>query len=84
MSLSGGQKQRVAIASVVSAKPKLICFDEPTSGMDYNNMIKISNLIKKISKNNIIFIVSHDYEFLNKTVNKLLNMQEYSIYYEKI
>lgn len=49
MSLSGGQKQRVAIASVICKNSSFVYFDEPTSGMDYNNMIKIANLIKEIS-----------------------------------
>ena len=66
MSLSGGQKQRVAIASVLCKNSKLLFFDEPTSGMDYYNMMNISHLINKCKNNKkIIFIVSHDQEFLN-------------------
>ena len=81
MSLSGGQKQRVAIASVACKNSKFIFFDEPTSGMDYNNMIKISKLIKKMkTENNIIFVVSHDIEFLNETTNHILNLEDFRIY----
>lgn len=70
MSLSGGQKQRVAIASVLCKDSKFIFFDEPTSGMDYANMIKISKLIRKCKEDHkIIFIVSHDTEFLNSTAD---------------
>lgn len=66
MSLSGGQKQRVAIASVLYKNSKLLFFDEPTSGMDYYNMMNISHLINECKSNEkIIFIVSHDQEFLN-------------------
>lgn len=66
MSLSGGQKQRVAIASVLCKNSKLLFFDEPTSGMDYYNMMNISHLINECKSNEkIIFIVSHDQEFLN-------------------
>ena len=66
MSLSGGQKQRVAIASVLYKNSKLLFFDEPTSGMDYYNMMNISHLINECKNNKkIIFIVSHDQEFLN-------------------
>lgn len=75
MSLSGGQKQRVAIASVLFKGSKFIYFDEPTSGMDYSNMIKISELIKKSkNKDNIIFIVSHDIEFLNEVADFVLKI----------
>lgn len=81
MSLSGGQKQRVAIASVLCKDSRFIFFDEPTSGMDYNNMIKISNLIKEMkTKNNIIFIVSHDIEFLNATTDQNLCLEEFRVY----
>lgn len=66
MGLSGGQKQRVAIASVLYKNSKLLFFDEPTSGMDYYNMMNISHLINECKSNEkIIFIVSHDQEFLN-------------------
>lgn len=78
MSLSGGQKQRVAIASVLCKNSRFIFFDEPTSGMDYKNMIKISKLIKEMStKDNIIFIVSHDVEFLNETADSILCLEEF-------
>ena len=78
MSLSGGQKQRVAIASVLCKNSRFIFFDEPTSGMDYKNMIRISKLIKEMStKDNIIFIVSHDVEFLNETADSILCLEEF-------
>ena len=78
MSLSGGQKQRVAIASVLCKNSRFIFFDEPTSGMDYKNMMRISKLIKEMSnKDNIIFIVSHDIEFLNETADSILCLEEF-------
>ena len=78
MSLSGGQKQRVAIASVLCKNSRFIFFDEPTSGMDYKNMIRISKLIKEMStKDNIIFIVSHDVEFLNETADSIFCLEEF-------
>ena len=81
MSLSGGQKQRVAIASVLCKNSTFIFFDEPTSGMDYKNMLKISQLIKKIKKeDNIIFIVSHDIELLNETVDEVLCLEDFRSY----
>ncbi len=80
MSLSGGQKQRVAIASAILSDAEIICFDEPTSGMDFDNMMRISNLIKDtINDKIIIFIISHDHEFLNNTVDELLYISEYNI-----
>ena len=78
MSLSGGQKQRVVIAQVLLSKDKMIFFDEPTSGMDYKNMVAISNLIKQVCKENkIVVIVSHDVEFLNETCDYILKLENY-------
>ena len=75
MSLSGGQKQRVAIASVLCKNSKFVFFDEPTSGMDYYNMMNISKLINKCkSDDKIIFIVSHDQEFLNSTADYVMHL----------
>ena len=75
MSLSGGQKQRLAIASVMSKDTTFVYYDEPTSGMDYTNMEKISELIKKYrNKDKIIFVVSHDIEFLNEVSDEVFEL----------
>lgn len=75
LSLSVGQKQRVAIASTILSQKTLLYFDEPTSGMDYLNMIAISKLLRDSStNNNIILIVSHDVEFLNQTVDHVIKL----------
>ena len=75
MSLSGGQKQRLAIASVMCKDSTFVYYDEPTSGMDYTNMEKISELIKKYkAMDKIIFIVSHDIEFLNEVADEVYEL----------
>lgn len=79
MSLSGGQKQRVAIATSVVDGAALMFFDEPTSGMDYKNMLAISRCIQALkNRNRIIFIVSHDVEFLNLTCDYSLNIERFA------
>lgn len=73
MALSGGQKQRLAIATGLLTDKKILIFDEPTSGLDYENMCIVSKMIKKLSKeNHIIFIVTHDMEFLEITCNRTI------------
>lgn len=75
MSLSGGQKQRLAIASLMCKDSPFVYYDEPTSGMDYSNMEKISELIKKYrNKEKIIIIVSHDIEFLNEVADEIYEL----------
>ena len=73
-SLSGGQKQRVAIAAgQVSAKPLLV-FDEPTSGLDYDSMVRVSAVIRSLAAERIIFVVTHDYEFIHKACTRILHL----------
>lgn len=76
VSLSGGQKQRVAVAAGrVSGKPLLV-FDEPTSGLDYDSMAQVSTLIRSLAAHRIVFIVTHDYEFIYKTCTRVLRFGE--------
>ncbi len=80
MSLSGGGKQRVAIASAILSGAQIICFDEPTSGMDYDNMMRISTLIKEtINDEIIIFVISHDHEFLNNTADEIVDIASFNV-----
>lgn len=82
MSLSGGQKQRVAIATSMVDGAALMYFDEPTSGMDYKNMLAISYCIQSLkNQKRIIFIVSHDVEFINITCDYILNIERFSTRY---
>jgi len=79
-SLSGGQKQRVAIARALANSPEVLLFDEPTSGLDYVNMIELSNLIEQIAKNDVvIFIITHDYEFLCQVSDEVLYFDKQGI-----
>lgn len=76
LSLSGGQKQRLAIAVGTLTDKKILIFDEPTSGLDYIHMCVVSNMIKDLSNSgHIIFIVTHDIEFLEKTCTKGIIIQ---------
>ena len=68
MILSGGQRQRLAICQAVMGEKKLLIFDEPTSGLDFRHMCQVEKLMKQLSEEKyIIIVVSHDYEFLNRT-----------------
>ena len=58
--LSGGQKQRVALARALIKKPKIILCDEPTGSLDEENSRIIFQLLKKISQQNLVIVVSHD------------------------
>lgn len=58
--LSGGQQQRVAIARALVKSPKIIVADEPTGNLDEKNTNIILNIIKKISKECLVILVTHE------------------------
>ncbi|HFE9324635.1 TPA: ABC transporter ATP-binding protein [Streptococcus agalactiae] len=74
--LSGGQKQRLAIAVGLICKKEIFVLDEPTSGLDYTNMVKTVELLKRYSKDKIIFIATHDTEFANLICNRVLDLEK--------
>ena len=76
VSLSGGQKQRVAVAAGQVSGKSLLVFDEPTSGLDYDSMAQVSALIRSLAAHRIVFIVTHDYEFICKTCTRVLRFAE--------
>jgi ABC-2 type transport system ATP-binding protein len=57
--LSKGFKQRVGIAAAILHRPELILLDEPTAGLDPNQLIEIRSLIQSLSKNAMILFSSH-------------------------
>ncbi|MDD4063498.1 MAG: ABC transporter ATP-binding protein/permease [Bacilli bacterium] len=58
--LSGGQQQRVAIARALVKSPKIIVADEPTGNLDEKNTNIILNIIKRISKECLVILVTHE------------------------
>ncbi|MEF9921960.1 MAG: ABC transporter ATP-binding protein/permease [Anaerovoracaceae bacterium] len=58
--LSGGQKQRVAIARALINNPSIILADEPTGALDRKNSAEIMELLKEISKECLVLVITHD------------------------
>jgi len=63
--LSGGQKQRISICRAILRKPKILLLDEPTSALDNDNINKFIDIIKSLSKEMTILIISHDEKILD-------------------
>lgn len=66
LNLSGGQRQRIAIARVLYRNSKILILDEPFSSLDESSELKLLNLLQKLKKDRIIFIVTHKKSILNK------------------
>ena len=69
--LSGGERQRVGIARAIAKNPKIIIADEPTGNLDSANTIEIMNIIKAISRDRLVVLVTHEVElarFYGETV----------------
>lgn len=68
--LSGGQKSKVAFAHVLFSDPKILLLDEPTNHLDMTTKGFVTAYLKNYKGN--VMIISHDIDFLNEVVNKIL------------
>lgn len=62
--LSGGEKQRLAIARAVSKKNEVLLMDEPTGNLDSSNSKEIMKILKTISHEKLVIVVTHDKELV--------------------
>lgn len=74
--LSGGQKQRVAIARAIVKDPNVILCDEPTGNLDQKTATNILTLLKEISKNRLVVLVSHNREDAFEYADRILELGE--------
>ncbi|MGI6360660.1 MAG: ATP-binding cassette domain-containing protein [Acholeplasmatales bacterium] len=74
--LSGGQQQRVAIARALAKNPKVIIADEPTGNLDSKNTVEIMNIIKKISKDKLVLLVTHAPNIANTYADRILKIED--------
>lgn len=78
LTLSGGQRQRLAICQAILGKKKLLIFDEPTSGLDFRHMCQVTEWMKRLAQQGyILFVVTHDYEFLNRACNCYIQIGQF-------
>lgn len=74
--LSGGQKQRVAIARALVKNPEIIMADEPTGALDSNTGRQVFDTLKKLSKDKLVIIVSHDREFSELYADRIIELAD--------
>ena len=72
--LSGGQMQRVAIARAIVNDPDIILADEPTGALDTVTSVQIMELLKEISKDKLIIMVTHNPDLAEKYSNRVIKI----------
>ena len=74
--LSGGQKQRVAIARALIKDPEFILADEPTGNLDSKTTKIIFNILKNISKDKLVLVISHDTASAEKYADRIIYLSD--------
>ncbi len=74
--LSGGQMQRVAIARALANNPNIILADEPTGALDTKTSTQIMDLIKEVSKDKLVIMVTHNKELAEKYSTRIVELKD--------
>ncbi len=74
--LSGGQRQRVAIARALIKNPQIIIADEPTGALDSQTGKQVIELLKKLSKDTLVIVVSHDDELAKNYADRIITLKD--------
>lgn len=81
--LSGGQKQRVAIARALAKETPIIVCDEPTANLDSKSSKEIIKILKEISKNKLVIMVTHDFPSVENIATRVVKMHDGKIVSDK-
>lgn len=74
--LSGGERQRVGIARAIVKDPEIIIADEPTGNLDSRNTIEVMNIIKAISKDRLVILVTHERELAEFYASRIITISD--------
>ncbi|WP_125571878.1 ABC transporter ATP-binding protein/permease [Lacticaseibacillus songhuajiangensis] len=74
--LSGGQMQRVAIARAIANDPEILLADEPTGALDSQTSDEIMQLIKDLSKERLVIMVTHNPELAHKYADRIIEFAD--------
>ena len=74
--LSGGERQRVSIARAIVKNPNIVIADEPTGNLDSKNSLEIMNIIKAISKEKLVILVTHEVELAKFYSSRIIELQD--------
>ncbi len=74
--LSGGQMQRVAIARALANDPQIILADEPTGALDSKTSVQVMEILKDLSKNHLVIMVTHNEKLAKKYSDRIISMKD--------
>ena len=81
--LSGGQRQRVAIARALAKETPIIVCDEPTANLDSRSAKSIIKLLKDISKDKLVIVVTHNFDEIAEVATRVVKMHDGKIISDK-
>ena len=81
--LSGGQKQRVAIARALAKETPIIVADEPTGNLDSKSSKDVIKLLKEISKDKLVIVVTHNFDEIKDMATRVVKMHDGKIVSDK-
>ncbi|MCR5202362.1 MAG: ABC transporter ATP-binding protein [Lachnospiraceae bacterium] len=82
--LSGGQQQRVSIARALVKSPKVILADEPTGNLDEENTIRTMSILKNISKDCLVIVVTHEKDIAKFFADRIIKIKDGEITKDKV
>ena len=74
--LSGGERQRVGIARAIVKNPSIIIADEPTGNLDSANTLEVMNIIKAISREKLVILVTHEENLANFYADRIIRLRD--------
>ncbi len=74
--LSGGEKQRVVIARALASDCQVLACDEPTGNLDSKNSVKIINLLKEISTDKLVLMVTHEPDLIKDVATRIVTVKD--------
>lgn len=74
--MSGGQMQRVAIARALVNDPDILLADEPTGALDTETSVQVMDLLKKVAKDRLVVMVTHNPELADKYANRIVKLRD--------
>lgn len=77
--MSGGQMQRVAIARAIVNNPDIILADEPTGALDSATSVQIMEILKEISKDKLVIMVTHNPQLADEYSSRIIRLKDGSL-----